>query len=120
MLIFISDVQPEKAYDPIVVTVLGMLSSVSDAQPEKALEPIVVTVLGMLISLSDLQSEKGYDPIVVTVLGIAIDVSDVPQKKVLAGISVIFSETITFLNKDKASVVEKHALLIVVVSLLFD
>jgi hypothetical protein len=96
-----------------------MLISVRDMQKKKVSGPIIVTELGMLISRSDKQYLKAPSPIVFTELGIVIEVSGT-STKASPGISVTFSETITFLNKDKASVVLKQSALIILVSLLFD
>jgi hypothetical protein len=96
-----------------------MLISVSEVHQEKALAPIVFTELGIVIEVSDRQLEKAPDPIVSTELGIVIEVSAV-LLKASPGISVTLSETITFLNKDKASVLVNHAFPIALVSLLFD
>ena len=49
MLIEFKDVQPEKAYLPMLVTLSGMLIEVKDVQSEKALSPMIVTLSGMLI-----------------------------------------------------------------------
>jgi len=67
--LFITDVRllhPQKAFLPIVVTVLGISIDVSPGLPEKALSPIVVTVLGISIDVSPEIPEKALSPIVVT------------------------------------------------------
>ena len=47
----VKSLQSEKAFDPIDVTLLGMVTDVKPLQPEKADLPIDVTLLGMTKSL---------------------------------------------------------------------
>ena len=54
-VIDLRDEQPEKAEDPIEVTLFGTVISVSAEQPENANDPMDVTALGMLISVNLLQ-----------------------------------------------------------------
>ena len=50
--------QPSKAYAPIVVTLLGIVTEVRLIQPEKALSPILVTLLGIVTEVRPLQPQK--------------------------------------------------------------
>ena len=55
MVTEVREVQPLKAYPPIVVTLLGMVTEVRELQPLKANCPIVVTLLGMVTEIRELQ-----------------------------------------------------------------
>ena len=46
------------AFDPIVVTLFGIVIELRYVHPEKAKSPIVVTVLGKSIVRSDVQESK--------------------------------------------------------------
>ena len=48
MAIEVNEEQPENAYVPIEVTLLGMMREVNEEQPEKAPPQIEVTLLGIL------------------------------------------------------------------------
>ena len=58
--------QEEKAEEPIVVTLLGIVIEVREEQLTKAQSPIVVTLLGMVTEVREEQPEKAHFPIVVT------------------------------------------------------
>ena len=53
---FLTLVQPEKAFSPIEVTELGMVTLVMPVQPLKAEPPIEVTELGMVMLVKPEQS----------------------------------------------------------------
>ena len=50
-------VQPEKAYSPMLVTLLGISMEVKPMQLEKALFPMLVTLLGISIEVRSEQPE---------------------------------------------------------------
>ena len=50
-------VQPWKALEPILVTLLGIVTEVKPLQEEKASSPIFVTLLGIVIELKPLHPE---------------------------------------------------------------
>jgi hypothetical protein len=47
--------QPEKAYSPMLVTLLGIVMEERPLQPEKALSPMLVTLLGIVMEVRPLQ-----------------------------------------------------------------
>lgn len=62
--------QPEKAPQPMDVTLLGMVTDVRPKQPLKAESPMIVTLLPMVNSISPLQFKKAYLPMDVMLLPI--------------------------------------------------
>ena len=52
MVTEVRELQFEKAYFPIVVTLFGMVTEVSSLQFEKASSPIVVTLFGMVTEVN--------------------------------------------------------------------
>ena len=58
MLIEVREEQEEKAPDPILVTLLGIVMEVRAEQPEKAYSPMLVTPLGMATEVREEQSLK--------------------------------------------------------------
>ena len=66
---------PSKADDPIVVTLLGIVTDISLPHDWKAEAPIVITLLGTLIDFSDVHERKAKAPIVITLVGISTDIS---------------------------------------------
>jgi hypothetical protein len=48
---FVRPEQPEKAYSPMLVTLLGTVIDVMPEQPEKAYSPMLVTLLGTVIDV---------------------------------------------------------------------
>ena len=69
---FVSPEQLKKAYLPIEVTELPMVTEVRPEQPAKAPSPIEVTELGMVTEVSPEQPEKARSPIEVTELGMVV------------------------------------------------
>ena len=112
--------QPQKALDPILVTVDGIVTEdtfevenafegisvissskiTAQVQFEKALDPIVVTVAGIVISVKPVQLLKAEDPILVTPDGIVISVKLVQllkaQDPILVTLEGIVTEVIRF------------------------
>ena len=83
----VKPLQPEKAYKPIVVTELGMVTEVKPVQYPKALSPIDVTELPMVTEVKPEQPQKALSPIVVTEPGIMVFLQ--PLIKVLVAVSII-------------------------------
>ena len=52
----VRELQPSKAFSPIVVTLFGMFTEVRELQPLKVYHPIVVTLFGMFTEVRDLHS----------------------------------------------------------------
>ena len=52
---FVILLQPEKAYSPMVVTLLGIVILVRPLQPLNALSPMLVTLLGIVMLVSPVQ-----------------------------------------------------------------
>ena len=73
---FTRDLQPSKAYSPIVVTLFGIFMLVRESQNAKAESPIVVTLFGMFMFTMDSQPKKACSPIVGTLFGIFMLVRD--------------------------------------------
>ena len=76
IVILKSDEHSSKAFSPISVTLLEIITSVSDEQFLKAFLPISVTPFGISIFVSDEHPSKAFSPISVTLFGITIFVSD--------------------------------------------
>ena len=67
-VIFDKPLQPQKADHPMLVTLLGNVSSVKPLQPQKADHSMLVTLLGNVSSVKPLQPLKAYFPISVRLL----------------------------------------------------
>jgi len=63
-------VQTEKAYTPMLVTLLGIVTLISFSHQEKALKPMMVTLLGIVMLVRLVQLSKALSPMMVTLLGI--------------------------------------------------
>ena len=59
MITEVREEQPEKAEEPMSVTLLGIVREVREEQPEKAEEPIVVTPSPMITCLTLLYAYHG-------------------------------------------------------------
>ena len=70
----VKELQPAKAFSPIVVTESGMVIEVRAEQPKKAPSLISVREVGKCIVVKELQPAKAYSPIVVTESGMVIEV----------------------------------------------
>jgi len=79
--------QPEKAYSPILVTLVGIVTVVSPEHSWKACAPILVTIVGML---TDINPDCLKTPILseVTLVGMMIDCNAVHPSKANASIVV--------------------------------
>ena len=60
---FFNALQLLNAYEPMLVTVEGIVISVSEVHPEKAFDSIVVRSVGSITLVKDTQSAKVYTPI---------------------------------------------------------
>ena len=58
--------QPHNAYEPMLVTLSGMVMEVRPVHLEKASSPIVVTLSGMAMEVRPVQPEKAQSPMLVT------------------------------------------------------
>ena len=67
---------PEKEYDPIFVTLSGMVTKERDEQLVKTLLPILFTPSGMITEEREVQYEKALSPIVFTLSDIFISVRE--------------------------------------------
>lgn len=73
--------QPENAYSPMLVTLLGIVMEVKPEQPEKAEPPILLTLLGIVTEVRPEQRENADCPMLVTLLGIVTEVRpEQPEK----------------------------------------
>ena len=68
----------QKAKNPMLVTLLGMVTEVNPLQPQKAQSPMVVTLLGMVTEVNPLQPQKAQSPMLVTLFGMTKSVKIVP------------------------------------------
>ena len=59
---FFNAPQSLNAYEPMLVTVEGIVISASEVHPEKAFDSIVVSAVGSTIFVKDAQSAKVYTP----------------------------------------------------------
>ena len=71
-----------KAFHPMLVTLLGIVTEFKLLQPQKAQLPMFVTLLGMTNSpVKLLQLQKASYPMLVTLLGIVTEVKPVQPEK---------------------------------------
>ena len=66
--------QPKKAWSPMLVTELGMVTEVRPLQQVKAKLPMLVTELGIVTEVRYPQPEKASLPMLVTELGMVTEV----------------------------------------------
>ena len=76
MVMFVSVLQPQKAYFPIFVMVLGKQILFNDEQLEKASRSIMDSEFENVILASDAQNRKAFSPMVVMEFGNMILLSD--------------------------------------------
>ena len=98
---FLSALQPEKAFVPIVVTVEGTSTSSSEAQSKKLNSPIEATADGVekVTLFSEEQFLNELSAICVTVDGIVISVREVQFSKVLSLTPVSAGERVAVLSE---------------------
>ena len=77
----VSPVQPEKAKEPMLVTLSGIVTLTSPVQREKAESPMLVTLSGISMLVNPVQPEKAFSPILVTLFGIVMFVRFVQPEK---------------------------------------
>ena len=66
---FFNLMQSLKAAQPILVTLLGMISSLIPLHPENAKSSILATLSGIIISVSPVQPSKAPVPILTVLFG---------------------------------------------------
>ena len=94
----VSPVQPEKAKEPMLVTLSGIVTLTSPVQREKAFSPILVTLLPIATLVSPVQCWKAPMPMLVTLSGIVTLVSPVQPEKAFSPILVTLFGIVMFVR----------------------
>ena len=94
-----SNLQPEKALLPMVVTELGSTIDVNEVHPRKQLSPMLSTWLGIVIVVSEVQFLNVSFHIFVSFAGRDIEAREVHPSNVLSPMSVITGGSFTVLSE---------------------
>ena len=81
-------VQPEKALEPMLVTLSGMIMVVRLVQPENAYLPMLVTLSGIIILPRLVQPSNAPLPMLVTLPSVGMILFLQPTIKVLLAVSI--------------------------------
>ena len=69
----VSDVAPQNALPPMLVTPAGIVTLVSDVVPWNAYSPMLVTLAGIATLVSDVAPQNALSPMLVTLAGITTE-----------------------------------------------